>query len=206
MSAEGRSRAVAAAIVLVIHGAVTWVLLRTPRHPGENADAPVLRVRWIESLRPAPPASPRPTATRPSSSSLRLPPSLEAGRSPTSQASGQPPPEAVTSTPAPDYLAQGAAWATETAPAVDFRPGLTASRVPTLPGGTNGGQFRMREPTSPKRTLEKTVGWLFGGPNYTTDPCPRMHENVYGLLPDTSDEGRQRLAWELREYRERCRP
>ena len=64
----------------------------------------------------------------------------------------------------------------------------------------------MREPTSPKRTVEKTIGLLFGGPGYTTDPCPQIHDNVHGLLPDTSDEGRRRLAWELREYRERCRP
>lgn len=94
----------------------------------------------------------------------------------------------------------------ETAPALDFQPALTASRIPPLTGGANGGRFRMREPTSPKQTLEKTIGWLFAGPDYTTDPCPQIHDNVYGLLPDTSDEGRRRLAWELREYRERCRP
>lgn len=105
----------------------------------------------------------------------------------------------------PDYLAQGAAWAAETAWAVDFRPDLTASRVPRLPGGTSGGRFHMREPPSPQKTLQ-AIGKMLAGPDYTTDPCPQIHDNVYGLLPDTSDEGRRRLAWELREYRERCRP
>ena len=63
----------------------------------------------------------------------------------------------------------------------------------------------MREPPSPQKTLQ-AIGRMLAGPDYTTDPCPQMRDNVYGLLPDTSDEGRRRLAWELREYRERCRP
>ena len=49
----------------------------------------------------------------------------------------------------------------ETAPALDFQPALTASRIPPLPGGAKGGRFRMREPTSPKQTLDKTIGRLF---------------------------------------------
>ncbi|CAN7150421.1 hypothetical protein LJR143_000060 [Pseudoxanthomonas sp. LjRoot143] len=205
MSAESRSRAVAAVIVLVIHVSVAWVLLRTPaRHADGSDDRSVLRVRWIELAQPAPqPSLPPARATtsppdnRPSPPSERVPPS---------QVAREPSPETTVSPRASDYLAQGAAWAAQTATAVDFQPGLTASRTPALPGGANGGRFRMREPTSPKRTVEKRIGLLFGGPHYTTDPCPRMHENVYGLLPDASDEGRRRLAWELREYRERCRP
>lgn len=117
----------------------------------------------------------------------------------------RPPSEVAISAPTPDYLAQGAAWAAETAPATNFQPGLTASRIPRLPGGAPGGRFHMREPPSPQRTLQ-AIGRMLAGPDYTTDPCPRMHDNVHGLLPDTSDEGRRRLAWELREYRERCRP
>ena len=72
----------------------------------------------------------------------------------------------------------------ETAQALDFQPALTASRIPPLPGGAKGGRFRMREPTSPKQTLDKTIGRLFGGLSYTTDPCPQIHDNVYGLLPE----------------------
>ena len=206
MSVEGRSRAIAAMIVVVIHGMVTWVLLRTP-HPSadERAGPPAMRVRWIERPRPAPFRPP--PATPPSSSAGSRVPDLRR-RVPSPQRASRPTSATATSTPSPtpDYLAQGAAWAMETAPALDFQPALTASRIPPLPGGANGGRFRMREPTSPKQTLEKTIGWLFGGPDYTTDPCPQIHDNVYGLLPDTSDEGRRRLAWELREYRERCRP
>ncbi len=63
----------------------------------------------------------------------------------------------------------------------------------------------MGEPPSPQRTLQ-AIGQMLAGPDYTTDPCPCIHDNVHGLLQDTRDDGRQRLAWELREHCERCRP
>lgn len=206
MSVEGRSRAIAAMVVVVIHGAVTWVLLRTPLPDAEErADPPALRVRWIERPRSAPPAPSRsePATLSSSSAHSRVPDMRR--RAPSSQRPAQPTSATSTPDPAPDYLAQGATWAAETAPTVDFRPGLTASRVPRLPGGTSRGLFHMREPPSPQKTL-RAIGKMLAGPDYTTDPCPQIHDNVYGLLPDTSDEGRRRLAWELREYRERCRP
>ena len=204
MSPEGQSRVLAAVIVIVIHTAVTWVMLRTPTwHAGERAESPTLRVRWIERRRPAPETSPRPGSATPPSSSRPPIQSSEVGLSPPPRATTKPPTEAPAR--APDYLAQGAAWAAETAPAADFRPGLTASRIPRLPGGAPGGRFHMREPPSPQKTLQ-AIGKMLAGPDYTTDPCPQMHANVHGLLPDTSEEGRRRLAWELREYRERCRP
>ena len=206
MSAEHRSRAVAAVIVVLIHGAVTWVLVRPPGWPaGQNLQPPVLRVRWIEHTHPALQASSSeahvtPASSTPSSVPSPDPDGLAGSLDPTPRPSAMAIPAST-----PDYLAQGAAWAAESALATDFQPGLTASRVPRLPGGASGGRFHMREPPPPQRTLQ-TIGRMLAGPDYTTDPCPRMHDNVHGLLPDASDEGRRRLAWELREYRDRCRP
>lgn len=103
-----------------------------------------------------------------------------------------------------DYPSQAAAWAASTVPAEDFRPGLTDSRAPRLPGGANGGRFPLREPPSPQRTPQ-AIGRMPAGPEYTTGSHARIRDNVHGWLPDTSDDGRRPLAWELREYRERCR-
>ena len=206
MSAEGRSRAVAAVIVVLIHGAVTWVLVRPPGWlVGKSPLSPVLRVRWIEHARPAVPTSPPDARATPAPSADPSVPSPDPDRVARSLDATQRPPDVAISASTPDYVAQGAAWAAESAPATDFQPGLMASRVPRLPGGASGGRFHMREPPSPHRTLQ-AIGRMLAGPDYTTDPCPRMHDNVHGLLTDTSDEGRRRLAWELLEYRDRCRP
>lgn len=206
MSPESRNRANAAVIVIVVHGAVTWVLFRTPLpDASDRTGPPALRVRWIERPRPVPPTSSRPAPPTASSYSARPPAPETHRRASSPQRSARPLSEVPAPEPAPDYLAQGAAWAAKTATAVDFQPGLTASRVPRLPGGTPDGRFRMRAPPSPQKTLQ-AIGRMLAGPGYTTDPCPQMHDNVYGLLPDASDDGRRRLAWELREYRERCRP
>ena len=203
MSDGGRSRVIAVAVVLLVHGTAAWVLLRESTRYPDATDRSTLRVRWIERARPVVPA---PTLVR---RALAPPvidtPDRHADKPTVSPADPGLLPPALPG-PTSDYLQQGAAWAADTSPPVDFRPGLTSSRVPALPGGATGGRFRMREPASPQKTLEKTIGRLFGGRNYTTDPCPQIHDNVHGLLPDTSDDGRRRLAWELREYRERCRP
>ena len=204
MSDGGRSRVIAVVVVLLVHGTAAWVLLRETTHYPDATDRSTLRVRWIERPRPVAPA-PTPLIRRALAPPVIDTPDRHADRPPASSADSALLPPALPG-PTPDYLQQGAAWAADAAPPVDFRPGLTSSRVPALPGGATGGRFHMREPASPQKTLERTIGRLFGGSNYTTDPCPRIHDNVHGLLPDTSDEGRRRLAWELREYRERCRP
>lgn len=205
MGEQNRNRAVAMIFVLAIHGMAAWVLRGSVPRPQAHDPQP-LRVRWIERPRlPAPSPPPADVAIR------NLPPPAEAaGQARRADAPATTPSPAPDVTAAPamtphDYLSQGTAWATQAAGPVDFRPGLADSRTPGLPGGARGGRFRMREPASPQRVLQ-AIGRMLAGPDYTPDPCPRLHDNVHGLLPDTRDTGRRRLQWELREYRERCRP
>lgn len=155
---------------------------------GKSSPSPVLRVRWIEHAQPALPTSPPDAHATPAPSADPSAPSPDPGRVARSLDPTQRPPDVAISASTPDYLAQGAVWAAESAPATDFQPGLMASRVPRLPGGASGGRFHMREPPSPQRRLQ-AIGRMLAGPDYTTDPCPRMHDNVHGLLTDTSDEG-----------------
>lgn len=35
----------------------------------------------------------------------------------------------------------------------------------------------MRQPTTPAGVV-RGIGALFGGPDYATDPCPRIRENI----------------------------
>jgi hypothetical protein len=63
----------------------------------------------------------------------------------------------------------------------------------------------MRPPPSPQRTL-RMIGQLLGGPNYTTDPCPEIRQNLAGLMTDTSEAGRRALDREQDLDRRWCRP
>lgn len=206
MSEGGRNHALALTVVAAIHLLAGAVLFRAPSTNDSSRAADPLRVRWVP--RPPPQAPPSPPVAMPSPADgtpPRRPPSPSRRDEMPAHA---PPPADAAPTPSPraaDYLAQGAAWATAGEASTGFAADPLRQRQAPLPGGEDGGRFRMRQPMSPQKAL-RLVGKLFGGSSYTTDPCPRLHDNVQGLLPDASDEGRRRLEWELREYRERCRP
>lgn len=205
MSEGGRHHAIALLVVAFVHAIAAWVLLRdlwptTARHASPPEP---LRVRWLERPRTAGNTPPAPSAPR--TGHGRLPPTLAHPSVPSKNASpdvlsGSPEPKADSS-PA-DYAAQAAEWARQAVPAPNFAPSLLDSRTPHLPGGNGQERIRMKEAITPARVVG-FIGTLFGDPG---NPCPRMRQNVDDSLVDTSEEGRRRLAWELREYRERCRP
>lgn len=91
-------------------------------------------------------------------------------------------------------------------PPEDFSPDPLRSRRARLPGGDRGERFRMAPSVSPAKKVVSTIGMLFGGAGYAADPCDRIRENIAGLLPDTSPQGRQRLEEELGRDRDHCRP
>lgn len=88
----------------------------------------------------------------------------------------------------------------------DFSPDPLRSRRARLPGGDRGERFRMAPSVSPAKKVVTAIGMLFGGAGYAADPCDRIRENIAGLLPDTSPQGRQRLEEELGRDRDHCRP
>lgn len=200
MSEVGRSNAVAAGVVMAVHLLAGWVLFRDPG-PASTGTAPEpLRIRWVERPRPQsePPipsdVPPSPTTT----ASAPLPPRVSTTPAPARPGESAAP----TASPRVDYLAQGTEWARQATPPPDFQPDLLASRPSRLPGGSGQERIRMKDPMTPAKVVGM-IGILFGDPG---DPCPRKRRNVDDSLTDTSPEGRRRLEWELREYREHCRP
>lgn len=59
----------------------------------------------------------------------------------------------------------------------------------------------MREPISPASVVAG-IGKLLGGPGYTTDPCPRIRDNIANLATGGPSE---LLDEELRRDRQLCR-
>ncbi len=78
---------------------------------------------------------------------------------------------------------------------------LLARHTPTLPGKP-GERFRMRNPLSAADVVAG-IGKLFGGPDYSADPCEDLARNIATLAT-------QGDSWELRHDMEfeknACRP
>lgn len=207
MSEGIKPHGIAVFIVLVVHALLAWVLLHvaTPRPGHDNAP---LQLRW--RLRPlvddATPRKPTSTSSLPASGRARAAPAALAEGTPVSADAHTGPTNAPPSPePAPDFLAQAAAWARDSSPASGYDTDPLRRRQVRLPGGPAGQpeRFAMREPLSPQQVI-RSIGVLFAGPGYTTDPCPRIRRNADNLLTDTRDPGRRRLAWELQQYEDHC--
>ncbi|MEL1262991.1 hypothetical protein [Pseudoxanthomonas putridarboris] len=204
--AQGRqAQVIASGVVVVVHLALLWTLWESGRRTASHAESAPLRVRWVARPRAveAPGLPPDPARIDPASAGTVAPTHPRtAAPSPAAPSAPTPSPTAADLPPRPDYLAQGTEWARQTAPPPDFQPDLLASRGPSLPGGSGQERIRMKDPVTPANVVG-FIGRLFGDPG---DPCPRKRRNVDDSLTDTSPEGRRRLEWELREYREHCRP
>ena len=203
MSERIRHRGIAIIVVIALHALMIDLLLRQPASLASMAgDGSVLRLRFWPREAPAIPFIPAnsaptrapavpadaasPTAPRPTTN--KVPVSVQPPAGPASAA---------------DFLAQGAAWARTGDPVPDFGSNPLRQRRTRLPGGEQPGRFVMRRSVSPEQVV-KFIGELFAGPGYDTDPCRRIRHNVDSLMTDLSDQGRERLGWELDEYAFRC--
>lgn len=192
-------RLVAAAVVIVLHLLFWRVLQRTVTTPtAATPAAEALQVHWV-----APPVpSPRPPTAAPSpvpgtrATAPRKPAASPRHGPMTGPGTGrEPSPRRGLSAV---FIEQALAASAERAGELFTRDPF-ADRRANLPG-VEADTFRMREPPSLQGAL-RAVGKLFGGPGYTTDPCPRIREN----LNDLSQDGDNALLQEeLRRKRAYC--
>ena len=192
-------RVFACVFVVGAHLVFWWVLTRKivlPVPAGDADDA--LQVTWIEPppapVPPPPVAAGRPDAQPPSPRRLQPVPV-------------EPADPAVDDAAAPSdrarlgavFLEQGRQLSRARIDADAFAADPLAHRAAKLPG-PGRDRFRMREPVSPERML-RAVGALLAGPGYTTDPCPRVAENIDRLSQEGDSE---LLQEELRRKRALC--
>lgn len=169
-------------LVVVVHAAVLWLLTRQA-DPHTSRDTSALQVHWIERPRiivPEPDADPpAPTAARERASIL--PPRAEPTR-PADERASEPASREASEQPATlsiVVLEQARRWAEAQAPIGDFSRDPLAGRQ-YLVAGIKADRFRMREAITAAQVV-RGIGTLFGGPAYTTDPCPRVRENLANL-------------------------
>jgi len=180
--------------VLGVHLVFWWILTRATSvfvPFGTTVDA--LQVIWID-----PPPVPAPavaSASSPVARNRKLKAPLAA------------PPDSVRDAPTAGvsvpmsavFIDQGRRWAEARAGDDGFGRDPLAHRDPALPG-RRADTFRMRDPVSPQAVLRR-IGTVFAGTNYSTDPCPRIRENIAGLAPGGDGE---RLQEELRRQHAYC--
>lgn len=200
LDGSGGERAVAWSLVVVVHVSLLWWLAR-PIEQDVHPDAGALQIHWIERaapiarvLRPrASPSPPRRQAARapPPARSAQLDAALPPG--PVSQEVERPQPMSAV------FIEQGRRWAEAQAPIGDFSRNPFARRE-DLVAAVKADRFRMREAITPDRVVRQ-IAVLFGGPGYTTDPCPRVRGNLANLTTGTD---RNLVEEEVRRLRRLC--
>jgi hypothetical protein len=199
----GATQAIAWLGVIGVHACLLWLLTRQAPDVANAEDGPRLRLVFVTPARPLPPPvlHPRSSSVPP----IRTPRDASIARRPAVVLSA---PAERSSEPAPstaDQLQQqGREWAARQA-SPTFATDPFSSRRAQLPGGDGRGRFRMKEPLSPQKILQK-IGGMAGGPGYSQSPCPRIASNLSGLLTAASVRERELLDEELRRDREYCRP
>lgn len=191
----------ALSIALCVHAAIgTWAVLSS--RTGDDAiHADALQVTWIEPTPPvAPPvaATPEPATTpRPANPAA---PRRIAATAPAASAEAEAMP---TATPEPSrplsavFIEQGKAVARGDTGTGFTRNPLTAT-APTL--GDTSERIRMREAMTAAKVVAG-IGQIFGGPGYTTNPCPRIRRNIAALGTGGDSE---LLQEEVRRHRQFC--
>ncbi|TKS53016.1 hypothetical protein E4582_12485 [Luteimonas yindakuii] len=94
-----------------------------------------------------------------------------------------------------DLMRQAQAWSQRQPLRAEFVPDPLRHRE-----AAPDGRFAMRDPVS-VADVARGIGQLFGGPGYTTDPCPRVRRNIGALGSGGNSE---LLDEELRRLRTLC--
>lgn len=192
--------------VLLVHAGLFWLLTCQGRLTTQSDSGERLRLVFVPRLRQTAPAAPSDPVVLPPPPGRSVRPAIQPR--PIDLATPVGPPLPAVS-PAEAALPTG--WAEQTRQSVQTREPLSfaadplRSRHARLPGGDGRGRFRMKEPLSPQKILQK-IGSMAGGPGYSQSPCPRIASNLPGLLTATSEHERELLNEELRRDREYCRP
>lgn len=194
--------------VLLVHAGLFWLLTCQGRLTTQAGSGERLRLVFVPRLRQTAPAAPADALMlppRPSSRPVR--PAAIQPRPIDLATPVRPPLPAVSPTEAalPPGWAEQARQSVQMQEPLSFATDPLRNRHAQLPGGDGRGRFRMKEPLSPQKILQK-IGGMAGGPGYSQSPCPRIASNLPGLLTATSDRERELLDEELRRDREYCRP
>ncbi|MBD9377387.1 hypothetical protein [Pseudoxanthomonas sp. PXM04] len=210
MSDRFKHNGIAVFVVVALHALVIGLLWRLPAPAAMTDGESRLRLRFWP--RESPIAAPVPFSAPPATSDTPRSPLPAAAHHLPSRPAASRTDDTIIPLPAntdtgtggaADLLAQGVAWARVGDPMPDFGSDPLRQRRARLPGGERPGRFVMSRSVSPEQVV-KFIGELFAGPGYDTDPCRRIRHNVDSLMTDLSDQGRERLGWELDEYTFRC--
>ena len=194
-------RVVAWLVVIGAHALFWWLLTRDASGDATaEGDGDALQLAWIEPPPPLPPP-PIPAVRTPS------PPAATPGpdrRPPPDTRADDATPQATTPASRMPLSAVFIEQARRLPAAGDdhadaFRADPLAHRAATLPG-VQADTFRMRPPPSIRGALLK-IGAMAGGPGYTTDPCPRIADNINALSQGGDSP---LLQEELRRKRRLC--
>ena len=194
--------------VLVVHAGLFWLLTCQGRLTTQPGNGERLRLVFVPRSRQTAPAAPSgpvvlpPRSSRPARVAIQPRPiDLAAPARPPLPTPGAGTAEAIPSLDGTEQARQSA----QTREPLSFAADPLRNRRAQLPGGEGRGRFRMKEPLSPQKILQK-IGSMAGGPGYSQSPCPRIASNLPGLLTATSERERELLNEELRRDREYCRP
>lgn len=199
-------RVLAWCCVLVAHLLAWWWLTRPQVVPPPGVEADGLDVVWIEPARPVAPMPPAADVpSQPAASAMAgvhddtVDRRTEASSASTPIAEAAVDPDSAPSLSAV-FIDQGREWAQRQHPPDEFaRNPLTHRTVPRAEPRRD--RFAMREPVTPASVVA-SIGKLLGGPDYTTDPCPRIRDNIANLATGGPSE---LLDEELRRDRQLCR-
>lgn len=191
--------------VLAVHAGLFWLLTCQGRLTTQSGNGERLRLVLVPRLQQTAPAAPsdplvlRPQRGRP------VRPAIQPRPIDLAAPVAAPLPAVSPAEAAPPGWAEQARRSVQTQEPISFAADPLRNRHAQLPGGDGRGRFRMKEPLSPQKILQK-IGGMAGGPGYSQSPCPRIASNLAGLLTATSDRERELLDEELRRDREYCRP
>lgn len=200
---DGRrsERLIALGLVAGLHLGLFWLLTCTPVARRADSQESRMRLVWL----PAPAAK---VADVPQTADRAPRPRLQARivepTQPRIETPSMAPPATVAREKPVDWQQQAreAARQQETSAGPSFAADPLPDRRAQLSGGDRGGRFAMREAVSPA-DVAGFIGGLFGS---YPPPCPRVRQNIAGLLTSTSNRDRQLLQEELRQQRECCAP
>ena len=182
---DNEARVLSAGLAIACHVGLGWWLLR-PLPPAPDAGPePGLQVTWIEPVasssalsvpppRPLDEALPTRSEVKPRASAE---PAMPSTRNP------EPGGREATGPATATLMEQGLQWAQEQSDAPDFI--LDPLRDPPRPQARE--RFAMRDPVTPEAVV-RAIGRLIGGPDYETDPCPRIRRNLAALGPAGDSE------------------